>query len=453
MAAFWEAIRDFSFEPSMLIQNIVTTLDVLLVLRLRGREARLRDAGWFLILFLLLNALNAFWEMVFHRSGAYFVTHLILLVACAGYRRLLAGRAAILTIVLFHAIETAAIALSSVFLFIFPADRFAGWIEVLLRNGIVISTLLFAWFFYRHSLLRFRNIQRVMLAYGILISCVTLFLSIWFNFHTRPGIDARTSVFVMIAFAGILALDLVAYYLVWAICVRSEREKELLAENYSIKSDRYMLELTQQKLEEMRKIRHDIRNHYSYIQLLNREGRHDELDTYLAQLSDSWIAPLSSIDCGNKNVSAVLNLELAKAQAKGFSMDCRVIVPPELPFSDVQLCSLLTNIIDNAIEACERNGTAGALIEVGINQRGSSLYLCVLNPLPEGATLESIAAERTSKQDPEAHGYGKKIIQSIVESYNGQMIQSVDDGRFRVDVMLDLQWDRKGNGSKEAVTS
>ncbi len=452
MGAFWTAIRTVSLEPGMFIQNTVTSLNVLLVLRTPGRRDFLREAARFLVLFLLLNVLNALWETALHLPGACFVTHFILLMGYAWYRRLLPGRAAILTVFLFYAIETAVIALSAVFMFVFPGDRFGVWPELLLRNGVVLSTLLFAWFFHKHSLLRFRNVQRVMLGYGILISCVTLFLSVWFIFFTRPGMDTRSGLFVMLAFAGVLALDLVACYLTWAVCVRGEREKELLAENYSIKSGRYMLELSQKNLEEMRKLRHDIKNHFSYIRLLNRERRQEELDRYLAQLADNWIEPLTSIDCGNRCLSSVLNLELAKARAKGFSMDCRVIVPPELPFADVQLCSLLTNIIDNAIEACERNELAGARIDVGINQRGSSLYICVLNPLPEGAVPELITAERTSKPDTQAHGYGKKIIRSIVREYNGQMVQSADNGRFRVDVMLDMLWDIKENGQKEART-
>lgn len=216
---------------------------------------------------------------------------------------------------------------------------------------------------------------------------------------------------------------------------------ELLAEKYAAKNDEVMIQMSQKNLDDMRAIRHDIKNQFAYMKLMLNSKQFDQLDKYFNSIEENIIEPLSFIDCGNSNISAVLNLETAKANSQGIKLDTKLAVPSVLPFSDSQICSLLTNLIDNAIEACQHYNQLKATIEVTIFQRQCYLYVSITNPLGSNIDKEQILSLKTNKDDKISHGYGSRIIDRIVRRYNGQVNYSIIDGQFVADIMLDLLWE------------
>ena len=139
-------------------------------------------------------------------------------------------------------------------------------------------------------------------------------------------------------------------------------------------------------------------------------------------------------------LNTILNLEQGRAHAQGCALDHRIFVAPHLPFAETDLCSLFTNLIDNALEAIQRQNIANGVVEVGINQKNAALYICVLNPVDEQLGKETLLSLKTTKKDKTMHGYGVRIVDSIVQKYNGQINRSVENGKYRVDIMLDLRW-------------
>ena len=139
-------------------------------------------------------------------------------------------------------------------------------------------------------------------------------------------------------------------------------------------------------------------------------------------------------------LNTILNLEQSRAHAQGCVLDHRVFVAPELPFAETDLCSLFTNLIDNALEAIQRQGIENGVVEVGINQKNAALYICILNPVDEKLGRENLLSLKTTKKDKAFHGYGTRIVDSIVQKYNGQINRSIENGKYRVDIMLDLRW-------------
>ena len=139
-------------------------------------------------------------------------------------------------------------------------------------------------------------------------------------------------------------------------------------------------------------------------------------------------------------LNTILNLEQGRAHAQGCALDHRIFVAPQLPFAETDLCSLFTNLIDNALEAIQRQNIANGVVEVGINQKNAALYICVLNPVDEQLGKETLLSLKTTKKDKTMHGYGVRIVDSIVQKYNGQINRSIENGKYRVDIMLDLRW-------------
>ncbi len=348
MTAPKEYLTSIAFEPSMAVQNAVTCAAVLILFAKPGRDRnhRLMLALEFIVLFTALVAMNGVWEGLFHRPGSYFATHLLLM---AGYiLRLgkLKKRQYIITIILFYAVETAGIVLSSIIPEILMPDAY-GALETVLRNLVVLSTLAAAVFSRQKGILSFQNLNAVSTVYALLIGSATALLAMAYS-DSRSRYDASAAQFALLAFSCILVIDLVAYYMNYAVAYAQEREKRLVIENYMARNDRELLRLNQQNLEDMRKIRHDIKNHFAYLEVLLREGRPGEALDYFEELRADVLPQLAYIDCGNRTVSAILNLETAKSRAQGIALDYRCMVEPELPVRDSDLCALMTNLIDNA---------------------------------------------------------------------------------------------------------
>ena len=181
-------------------------------------------------------------------------------------------------------------------------------------------------------------------------------------------------------------------------------------------------------------------------EVLLREGQQGEALAYFEELRERVLPQTAYIDCGNRTVSAILNLETAKARAQGISLDYRCVVEPSLSVRDSDLCALMTNLIDNALEAMVRQRKTDGAVEVGLRQKGSSLYLCVVNPVDGTLSLEELLSLRTTKEDDALHGYGHKIVEGIAARYDGAVNREVQGGRYIVDVVLDMTCAERGEG-------
>ena len=117
---------------------------------------------------------------------------------------------------------------------------------------------------------------------------------------------------------------------------------------------------------QMQAWRHDYRNHIQNMK--NRlGGDQSELEQYLDELADDLVQADTSIRTGNVMADAVLNSKLSVAKQKGVRLNIEAHIPRGVAMTDVELCSILGNLLDNAIEACEK---------LSYDQRYSQPYTC-----------------------------------------------------------------------------
>ena len=259
-------------------------------------------------LYAAIFVLNGLWEMLFQREGSFFVTHLLLLVGYALWTRQLKQKSCQITLLLFYAAEMCLILLASTFPKALADVTYGSTIEILLR---------------KYSIRQFSSIPEVSLHYASIISAVSVALTLFYN-KIRADFTFSSNVFALSAFGCILVLNLVAYYLDYAVCKHNEAERQLLVEKYMAQSERSLMELSRQNLDELRAIRHDIKNQYAYMNVLLKEKRYAELEEFFAQNKQANSKPLSGIDCGNLVLNTILNLEQSRAHAQGCVLDHRV---------------------------------------------------------------------------------------------------------------------------------
>lgn len=245
--------------------------------------------------------------------------------------------------------------------------------------------------------------------------------------------------FLVMVSLGLWVISLLTYYLFYTIVRGTEENERLLAMNQKVEmeSEKYQTNLI--NYEELRTIRHEIKNHNFYMKALLDEGKIDEMRKYLEKVTAQGSKFLKTYDSGNYAIDVVMTHELAAAKNRGVTIQTAIIVPKKLPFSDDDLCSLLSNLLENAIESAAKSGVEQPTVHIHAMPKQEVLLIRVENPVDLSISPRRRLSLETTKSDHrEVHGYGTKIIRRIAQKYNGSVQFSLQDGIFIADVMLEL---------------
>lgn len=184
---------------------------------------------------------------------------------------------------------------------------------------------------------------------------------------------------------------------------------------------------------QMQEWRHDYRNHIQNMK--NRlDGDNGELEQYLDDLADDLTQTDTSIQTGNVMADAVLNSKLSVAEQKSIQLNVKAHIPQGIAMTDVELCSVLGNLLDNAMEACEKLPYDRRFLRVYIDQFKGQFYLSVQNSSPSVQREKSIF--RTTKTG--THGFGLFRIDRIAKKYGGYVNRQYEEGVFATELLLPL---------------
>ena len=247
--------------------------------------------------------------------------------------------------------------------------------------------------------------------------------------------------------------DLLKYFLIFAASVivsvfstilflRKRYEKRL--ENFQDSILKKQRDEVQNIYQTMRAWRHDYHNHIQSIKAMISMGRKEELSDYLDNLEKDLDSIDIAIRTGNVGLDAILSSKVSIARKNNIEVNCTAKVPQDLKISDVHLCAVVGNLMDNAIEACEKiplfdKNPASVIpvsrfIRVYIGLFKSQLYISVTNSTAE--KKRRLSELITSKLGE--HGFGLRRIDKIVEKYDGYVNRKNEPGVFATEVMLPL---------------
>lgn len=186
----------------------------------------------------------------------------------------------------------------------------------------------------------------------------------------------------------------------------------------------------------MRRWRHDYHNHMQKIKAHLALGQIQEVTEYLNRLEEDLDAIDIAVKTGNVSVDAILSSKLSVAADKDIAINCSAKVPKQLAVSDVDLCVIIGNLIDNGVESCEKIKEAGErVLRVYIGVFKQQLYISVMNSTKEKKRKSN--HEFVSSKSGN-HGHGLKRIDAIVEKYDGFINRKNEPGAFVTEVMLPL---------------
>jgi len=183
---------------------------------------------------------------------------------------------------------------------------------------------------------------------------------------------------------------------------------------------------------EMRSWRHDYHNHIQIMKAYLELNEIDKLKEYLNGLFDDMVNIDKVVKSGNILVDALLNSKSSYAVSKGIEVKMKAVVPDKLSISETDLCIILGNLLDNAIDECLRI-EGDKFIRVYIGMKNTQLYICITN----SAGKKKIKAGSIFKSMKDTlHGFGLSRIENSVKRYNGYSSFNSEDGAFTAEVML-----------------
>lgn len=199
--------------------------------------------------------------------------------------------------------------------------------------------------------------------------------------------------------------------------------------------EQYYLSL-QDHQNRLRHLSHDIKNHNRAINGLISHGKYQEAMDYSNTLVKDAELLTPDTDCRNVVIGALLDNRFGSIKAEGVKISLCVMVPQVLSIKDSDLCIILGNLFDNAVEACRNDpDTENRFIDVDIRLKGPLLCINIKNSF-SGAVNYSNGTYFTIKPEAHSHGIGLSNVREVVKKYNGRTIIKHSGQIFSVTVLL-----------------
>ena len=185
---------------------------------------------------------------------------------------------------------------------------------------------------------------------------------------------------------------------------------------------------------QMERLRHDLKNHLIGLQGLLKDREWDKMERYLHKMIQEGAVSASEAATGRRALDALLFYKRKLAEGKNIVWECDLKIPKECLIDEFDLCILFGNILDNAIEACEKLEQENIRF---VHVESRMVKKCFLLEVKNGTDLQDICETgHTGKENPEWHGFGMQNIKNIVYRYNGMLNMEIQENVFVLSVLL-----------------
>lgn len=208
-------------------------------------------------------------------------------------------------------------------------------------------------------------------------------------------------------------------------CEMNEQYLELQAEHFQ--------QLMAQD-EKMRKFRHDMNSHINMLKFYCENEKYLELKNYFNKVIEESAVYDVAVYTRNRSVDAVIAPLAQLAQEKNIVMEWKGILPEKTEVALYDLCTILSNLLKNAIEACEKiPPEKERKIVAKVGNYNNQIYMAIRNTVAEKVIIENDKLV-TTKKDKLNHGIGIRNVEEAVEKYDGTIFYQYENGWFEVDI-------------------
>ena len=256
-----------------------------------------------------------------------------------------------------------------------------------------------------------------------------LLFSYWAETVTDPML------LLLILLTALSVIGVMIWALASAASLRRMKETEQ-AMMLQQESQRREYEALRQKMEQSRRYRHDMRHHFRVLEGLFDEGKSAEGLQYISTLSGQLTELEQEDYCENATVNAVLRSYMGRAREENCRVMVRAEVPQTCPVDEIDLCVVLANGMDNAINACRGNAReADRWIRVTVlAHENGNMSVKIENPCEQPVTFGRDGLPKS--QPAEQHGIGLKSVQAVIKKYDGILQCEKNEGIFSLRAVL-----------------
>lgn len=213
-----------------------------------------------------------------------------------------------------------------------------------------------------------------------------------------------------------------------------EKEKELLTMRDAMVTQKYA-EL-EEVMEKNRQLSHDLKHHMLVLRHYRMERNYEGIDQYVDEIEQSFFEIKRRVWTGNQIADMLLEQKRIHAEQEGITFTVQAVPIADWMFDDKETCSLLGNLLDNAIEACERmDSNADRWISIKIEYQKQLLFIKMENSVNEAPVMKK-GRPISIKQDKTRHGYGLKNVERIVNKYEGTVTYLSKGRAFQVKLLF-----------------
>ena len=180
--------------------------------------------------------------------------------------------------------------------------------------------------------------------------------------------------------------------------------------------------------------RHDYRNHIQMMKVLAANGDMDALKAYLDELDTDLNTVDTVVKTGNPMADAILNSKISLARSRNIPTLVDAHIPVKLKMSELDLCCIIGNLFDNAMEASMALPEERRMIRVYMDMKGTQLYISFTNFTAAKKLSKVGRGFKTSKG--EGHGFGLVRMDDIVSRYDGYLSRNSEDGAFTTEILI-----------------
>lgn len=180
--------------------------------------------------------------------------------------------------------------------------------------------------------------------------------------------------------------------------------------------------------------RHDYRNHIQTMKAYAASGDMEAIKSYLDALDSDLSTIDTTIKTGNKMADAILNSKISLAKSKHIPVIADARIRVALKISELDLCVIIGNLFDNAIEASLRLPEGKRMIRVYMDMKNTQLYISFTNFTASKKQVKENGRFRSTKG--KGYGFGLVRIDNIVERLGGYISRNSEDGAFTTEILL-----------------
>lgn len=278
----------------------------------------------------------------------------------------------------------------------------------------------------------------------------TLFLSHWFIIVAAPisSIGIITMIFQMgyssqatiVIVAILMGLNVGFFWLFDKMTeyYQMQSEKEVLVEQ--LRAYKQHIKLISENQQKIKELRHDIKNHFSYLSAFLKNADVEGASAYLQKISGYISNPMVFVDSGNQTLDSFLNYKIGEISRLLVNISLDIRLPQQIPYGDFDLCMVLGNLLDNSYEALYHQ-TVGETKRFSLKmhyERGM-LYIKITNTY--SGSLRKVMKDKeqiylTTKRDTSQHGNGLSHVKKMVQRYGGEVKINDSNHLYCVELLL-----------------